>query len=57
VLGAQHRRLGVFEAIGCIDDAGELIGLRRTPAGLAGSQHSIVGHAESLKNGDGSEPT
>src|ERR1700744_4793357 len=48
VPGAQHSRLYVHEVIGRVDDTGELVGTRHTPARLAGSQQSIVAHADSI---------
>lgn len=57
VLSAQHRRFDMLEVIGRIDDAGELIGTCHAPARLAGSQQSIVAHAQSLKAIDGSGQT
>jgi hypothetical protein len=55
-LGAQHRRLDVLEVISRINDAGELIGLRHAPTRLTGSKQSIVGHARSFDEGNGSGP-
>ena len=57
MLGAQHRRLDVREVVGRVDNAGELIGTRRAPAGLSGNQQSIVAHAEPLNEADGSAET
>jgi hypothetical protein len=47
----------MLEVIGPVNDAGELIGAGDAPARLAGSQQSIVAHAESLNGIDSSART
>jgi hypothetical protein len=44
VPSAQHRRLGVLEIVGRIDDVGEPAGALHAPARLAGDQQLIVAH-------------
>jgi hypothetical protein len=55
--GTQHCRFDMFEVVRCIDDAGELIGMRDAPARLAGRQQPIVAHAGVFRETGGSAQT